>query len=119
MYIKKPVDKFNRLMNYYWRGGKPAFSKAETIRPGAAELSTVTDLFGGSVTILASGSTSLMALVTPRAQPPHVIFSICNCIMNSLVEVDSILSIDLPMIGRSSVLVDNKMKQYKRMFALH
>jgi len=39
--------------------------------------------------------------------------------MNSLVEVDSILSIDLPMIGRSSVLVDNKMKQYKRMFALH
>ena len=61
---------------YSLAGGNPASTSAETISSFATLVSTLTVLVGGSVVILASGSIALIALVTPLAHPPQVMFSI-------------------------------------------
>jgi hypothetical protein len=64
-----------RAQPYASRGGKPASRSAATICSCDAAVSTFTTLLGGSVSMLASGSTDWIALVTVRAHPPQVMLS--------------------------------------------
>ncbi|AAV78251.1 hypothetical protein PA139_4111 [Salmonella enterica subsp. enterica serovar Paratyphi A] len=102
-YRDRPVARPIAIDDYLSRGGKPAFCRAAAICSADSDVSTSTRRVAGSVLTVALASRVRIVFFTVLAQPPQVMSSIWNCMVNSFCVV-TVASLGLASVGRSSVI---------------
>ncbi|AAO70097.1 hypothetical protein t2510 [Salmonella enterica subsp. enterica serovar Typhi str. Ty2] len=102
-YRDRPVARPIAIDDYLSRGGKPAFCRAAAICSADSDVSMSTRRVAGSVLTVALASRVRIVFFTVLAQPPQVMSSIWNCIVNSFC-VGTVASLGLVSVGRSSVI---------------